>query len=384
MRYCRHQAVNDVNPACTCPGRRQGPQALRESGINDCRLALVVIARDEAAGIIRCLESAAPFVDAMLLLDTGSTDDTVALARACGAEVHHFTWCDDFAAARNAALDLSRARWNLILDADEWIAGGGDHLAETVLGADRFVGRVPVTSEFDLQGGVESATSWMPRILPAGVRYSGRIHEQPRSDLRRVRVPLRVSHAGYRQTELARKRGRNRALLQRALAETPADAYLLYQLGKDYEIYREYPQAMHCFGQALDQASAADSFRHDLVLRMLYSLKQSRQFEQAFRFAEAEMPNWQHSPDFFFSLGDLLLDWAMENPATAVQELLPLAESCWTRCLEIGERPDLEGSVHGRGSHLAAHNLFVLYDGLGNRERAEQYRTLAMQLKADG
>jgi len=342
----------------------------------------VVIARDEAAGIVRCLASAAPFVDAMLLLDTGSTDDTVALARASGAKVHHFTWCDDFAAARNAALDLSPARWNLILDADEWIAGGGEHLTEAVRGTDRFVGLVPVTSEFDLQGGVETATSRMPRLLPAGVRYTGRIHEQPRSGLRRERVPLRVSHSGYRQAELARKRGRNRTLLQRALAETPADAYLLYQLGKDHEIYREYPQATHCFGQALEQARAADSFRHDLVLRMIYSLKQSRQFEQAFRLVEAEMPNWQHSPDFFFSLGDLLLDWAMENPASAVQELLPLAETCWIRCLEIGERPDLEGSVHGRGSHLAAHNLSVLYDGLGNGERAEHYRALATRLRA--
>jgi len=357
--------------------------ANRGAGINSCRLALVVIARDEAAGITRCLESAAPCTDAMLVLDTGSTDATVALAQAAGAEVHRFDWIDDFAAARNAALDLSRADWNLILDADEWLAGGTDILAGHTLGTDRFVGLLPVTSEFDLQGGIETATSWLPRLLPAGVRYTGRIHEQPVSELPRVRVPLQVSHAGYRQAELDRKQGRNRGLLLRALEDAPADAYLLYQLGKDHAIYREFPQAVHCFGQALDHARPADSFRHDLVLRMLYSLKQSRQFERAFQFAESELPNWQESPDFFFSLGDLLLDWAVENPARAVQELLPMAETCWLRSIEIGERPDLEGAVHGRGSFLAAHNLSVLYDGLGNREQAERYRALATQLKAD-
>ncbi|MGB5541099.1 MAG: glycosyltransferase [Gammaproteobacteria bacterium] len=341
-----------------------------------------MIARDEAAGIARCLASAAPHVEAMLVLDTGSSDSTVALAEAAGAEVHHFRWCDDFAAARNAALDLSRADWNLILDADEWIAGGTGHLAEHTLGGERFVGCVPVTSEFDLQGGVQTATSWMPRILPAGVRYTGRIHEQPQSDLKRVRVPLAVTHAGYRQAELTRKKGRNRDLLQRALAEMPADAYLLYQLGKDHEIYQEYPQAARCYARALEQARPADSFRHDLVLRTLYSLKQSRRFEEAFQFAETEMPNWQQSPDFYFALGDLLLDWAMENPEQAVQQFLPMAESCWMRSIEIGERPDLEGSVHGRGSHLAAHNLAVLHDGLGNREEAEHYRDLAVQLRA--
>ena len=76
------------------------------------------------------------------------------------------------------------------------------------------------------------------------------------------------------------------------------------------------------------------------------------------------MPHWQHSPDFFFALGDLLLDWATEEPARA-GELLPMIESAWLRCLEIGERPDLEGSVTGRGSTLAARNLVVLYEGTG-------------------
>lgn len=339
-----------------------------------------MIARDEAAGITRCLESAAAHVDAMLVLDTGSTDDTVALAQAAGAEVHHFTWCDDFAAARNAALALSRADWNLVLDADEWLVGDTGHLA--TLGPEPCIGLVPVTSEFDLQGEVQAATSWLPRLLPAGVRYAGRIHEQPQSGLPRRRVPVQVTHTGYRGSELARKRGRNRQLLQRALADTPDDAYLHYQLGKDHEIYGEYPQAAACYARALERMRPDDSFLHDLVLRTLYALKQAREFEQAFQFAESEMPRWQHSPDFYFALGDLLLDWAVENPAQAVEQLLPIAESCWLRSLDIGERPDLEGAVHGRGSFLAAHNLAVLYEGLGNPEQAARYHALAAQLKA--
>ncbi len=70
------------------------------------RLALVMIVRDEARCIARCLESVAPFVDSMIVLDTGSTDDTVAIAQACGAAVHQFSWCDDFSAARNARARL--------------------------------------------------------------------------------------------------------------------------------------------------------------------------------------------------------------------------------------------------------------------------------------
>src|SRR5215218_912766 len=113
------------------------------------RLALVMIARDEAPRIARALDSARPHVDRMIVLDTGSTDATVEIARGCGAVVHAFAWCDDFAAARNAALAHSDADWNLVLDADEWIEASADALSSEHLPAAParpFVGRVQVVS----------------------------------------------------------------------------------------------------------------------------------------------------------------------------------------------------------------------------------------------
>ncbi|HWU96100.1 MAG TPA: glycosyltransferase family 2 protein, partial [Sphingomonas sp.] len=109
------------------------------------RLALVMIVRDEERCLARCLESARAHVDRMIVVDTGSTDDTVAIAERCGAAVHHFPWCDDFAAARNAALDLSDADWNLVLDADQWIEGdasalGPETFPPASVAAPRFLG----------------------------------------------------------------------------------------------------------------------------------------------------------------------------------------------------------------------------------------------------
>ena len=73
------------------------------------KTALVMIARDEARCIAGSLRSLRPWVDHMIVLDTGSRDGTPDIAHAEGAVVHAFTWVDDFAAARNAALDLSDA-----------------------------------------------------------------------------------------------------------------------------------------------------------------------------------------------------------------------------------------------------------------------------------
>ena len=88
------------------------------------RIALVTIARNEARCLQRCLDSARPWVDEMWVLDTGSVDATMAIAEASGAGVAQFMWCDDFAAARNAALLLTDADWCVVLDADEWISEG--------------------------------------------------------------------------------------------------------------------------------------------------------------------------------------------------------------------------------------------------------------------
>ncbi|MBK5941181.1 tetratricopeptide repeat-containing glycosyltransferase [Halochromatium roseum] len=349
-----------------------------------CRLALVVIARNEAATLRDCLESARGLVDTIILLDTGSTDETVAIAQACGAQVHPFTWCDDFAAARNAALAHSPAVWNLILDADERLApdaAGTRALAEATRGPATAIGLLPVISAFDLDGQVAHSTSWLPRLLPAAVRYQGRVHEQPVSTLPRVRVPMPIQHSGYRRAALARKRGRNRQLLLAMLDERPEDAYLHYQLGKDCEVYQAFDEAAEHYQRALPMVAPRQGYRHDLVIRLLYVLKRAGQLETAIQLANQEMPHWQQSPDFFFVLGDLLLDWAMAHPAQAEQEFLPLVESAWSTCLALGEQPQLEGSVQGRGSFLAAHNLAVLHEQLGRVEQAREYQQLARQLR---
>ena len=338
------------------------------------RIALVMIARDEARCIERCLSSARAWVDEMWVLDTGSGDATAQIAERCGAHVAHFGWVDDFSAARNAALALTDAEWCLVLDADEWIVRGGEALAALRTRAPAFVGQISVASSFDTpHGAAGEAPSWLPRVLPRGVRYEGHVHEQPQSDLPRQRLHLLVGHDGYLGAQMAHKQGRNRTLLQRALAVRPEDAYLRYQLGKDFEVRAEFDAAALHYLQALAQVDARATWRHDLVLRTLFTLKKQARFEHAVSLAEEEMPRWSESPDFWFTLGDVLLDWAASAPARGA-ELLPMIEASWLRAIEIGERPDLHDTVRGRGSFLAAHNLAVFHSSLGNAAQASQWR----------
>lgn len=84
-------------------------------------LTLNMIVKDEAATLPACLKSVKDWVDDIIIIDTGSTDDTVALAKQLGATVKTFDWCDDFSAARNYALSHVTSPWTLWLDADDLV-----------------------------------------------------------------------------------------------------------------------------------------------------------------------------------------------------------------------------------------------------------------------
>lgn len=340
---------------------------------------LVVIAKNESRCIERCLRSASPYAQRMLVLDTGSSDDTADLARACGAQVHFFDWVDDFSAARNRALDLADADWSLFLDADEWISADSDFRwppAELGLGLIRML-NIDQSTGMDLP-----VSSWLPRLLPRGVRYEGRIHEQPASPLPRFRSGLNVMHDGYLKEHLQKKRGRNRDLLVQALRADPDDPYLLYQLGAEHEGSKEFLAAVHLYRQALNLLPNGAAYQHSLLVRTLHCLCQGGAVDDALALVQRYAQKYRNSPDFHFVAGNVFLDKGRRDPAQAFSAWLPQAVEAWQQCLTIGDQPELEGSMLGRGSFLAAFNLYVVFDILGQVAQANYYKTLSAQLTA--
>ncbi|MCL1893903.1 MAG: glycosyltransferase [Holophagaceae bacterium] len=84
-------------------------------------ISLAMIVKNEEANLAHCLESVKKLIDEIIIVDTGSTDNTIEIARSFGAKIHQYIWCDDFSTARNEALKHCTGNWILIMDADEAI-----------------------------------------------------------------------------------------------------------------------------------------------------------------------------------------------------------------------------------------------------------------------
>ncbi len=150
-------------------------------------LAATLIVKDEAATLPDCLASLHGIVDEIVVYDTGSTDDTVTIARTAGARVIQGYWDNDFARARNAALDLTRADWILVIDADERLTGDTTALRAYLQGDPAALPGAPALAEVDVvrlrvvnispQGLPQHSLESIRIARRAKARWHGRIHE---------------------------------------------------------------------------------------------------------------------------------------------------------------------------------------------------------------
>lgn len=208
------------------------------------QVSLCMIARDEASMIGPCLASARPLCDELIVVDTGSTDQTVAIAEAAGAKVVRFTWCDDFAAARNASIEAATGDWVLVLDADERLTPESPARIRQVLAqaGESFdagmlrlhdAARLDATPADVLSGTARLAEPmYLPRLLRRtdDLAYEGVVHESVRAwsarhGHRQRDVEGDIIHLGAVPSHrLARDKGaRNRRLLEKRLALEPDD-----------------------------------------------------------------------------------------------------------------------------------------------------------------
>lgn len=274
-------------------------------------LSVCMIVRDEAARLPRALASVRSVAQEIVVVDTGSRDNTLEVARALGARTLETPWTDDFAAARNVALGAARGDWILSLDADEELAGGQKAAVLACIAA-RDVDAWNVLLRSKLSGaqtGVEFQHQF-PRLFRngLGIRFSGRVHEQLRPSLDAVGARVRTSsivlvHSGYDIDARTRraKLERNQRMLELDYAERPDDGFLHFHLGETWTQLGQPAKAATWYTRALASRSLDRAHRaaaHQNLASVLLKQGELReaavQALRALRTDRDTLPAWLH------------------------------------------------------------------------------------------
>src|SRR3989339_1768526 len=143
------------------------------------RLTLSMIVKNEEKYIKDCLESVKDIADEIIIIDTGSTDDTIKIAESYGAKVYNFEWVNDFSAARNFALGKSTGEWILYLDADERMDANSIHELKRIIGTSQRVGYYCTVKSIDREESRDNSMSYVRLFANSPeIKFVGKVHEQ--------------------------------------------------------------------------------------------------------------------------------------------------------------------------------------------------------------
>lgn len=224
-------------------------------------LSVCMIVKNEERFLEQCLRSVQDVADEIVVVDTGSTDRTVEIAKSFGAVVVEREWRNDFGWARNQALELATKRWIFVVDADEELTAQSKAslVALKNVPAWHMAVWVRIYNKSDDYVGTGDMSHALVRIFPndEAIRYRGLIHEFPTvngdiNGLKGASSPISIIHHGYVK-EVVQDRGkgaRNLAIVKAAAESEPDDPYSWFNVGAtaflvgDFETARDALERM--------------------------------------------------------------------------------------------------------------------------------------------
>lgn len=226
------------------------------------RISQCMIVKNEEKNMERALSWGKGIVAEQIVVDTGSTDRTVEIAKAMGAEVYYFPWVDDFAAAKNFAIEKAKYEWIAFLDADEYfMPEDAKKLVPAIEKADGTIcdGIATGWIHLDDEGKITSADTQIRifRNLPT-MRYKRRIHEYLTVNGHLLNVmnlvdKLPIFHTGYSGKAYTGKKEskRNLKLILAELEDHPDEWEMWGYLGNEYDAVRDFDEAEKAYRKGI-------------------------------------------------------------------------------------------------------------------------------------
>lgn len=372
-------------------------------------LSLCMIVRDEATNLPACLDSVQDLVDEIVIVDTGSTDHTIAIAESYGARVESYPWQNDFAIARNYGLQFAQGEWILVLDADEILDADVIPQIGQLINQDQYILINLVRQEV---GAIQSPYSLVSRLFRKHpqIKFSRPYHAmiddsveaicQAENYWQVINLPMvAIKHYGYSRSVINQK---NKSLfaeatMEKFYASNPDDPYVCNKLGALYIANGDLAKGIKLLENGLkNHGNSDDQLGYELHYHLGLAYSHNSQWEDAlFHYQIAIQSNIFAILKLgsYNNLGNLLLNVGNYQDAKIAYETLisidpNLAIGYYNLGLACRGMNDLAGAIANytkaieiSPEYAEAHqNLGVVWLKLGNISKSLEALQIAVDL----
>lgn len=275
-------------------------------------LSVCIICKNEVKNIVRCLDSILSIADEIIVVDTGSTDGTLALLDKYPILLIHYPWQDNFSEARNISLSHASCDWILILDADEIVDTVNGHQLITLLRSNPSYEGLFLCL-INMFHNTPTTQTIVLRVFKNNplYRFEGKIHEQilpsilnHHSQQYLLDTPIQIFHYGYDPVyyDESTKRSRNLTLLL-SFEETAKDGYYYYVLGNEYAHTDNIYGCINAYKQSLtltDLSNERPIYLAYLLFNLIDLLLQAEQITEAYHYFKTYLPYFTDFKDLYF------------------------------------------------------------------------------------
>ncbi|SHK59051.1 glycosyltransferase [Desulforamulus aeronauticus] len=338
-------------------------------------VTLVMIVKNESRDLETCLASVKEQVDEIIIVDTGSTDNTWEIARKYTDKIFTYPWDGNFSSARNYAIGKATGDWLLSLDADEVLLSKPGQLKELISRSTKIDAyMLPLLYPISEETG-EYNQFLILRLFrnKKEYRFEGTIHEQVvvhHNEVVDSTTELMIQHNTLSPRERNRKRGRNLAALKKASLLAPQNYFLQYYLGIEW-LGLAKPQLALPFLQNAYRQLTDDHllFRAPALRYLLICLHNLGQLDEMICLSLEAASQYPEYTDVYY-LGGIALEEKKEYA---------LAIKWFDQARQGGTPPAMYSHMNGTGSYLALYHMGFCYEKLGLTGPAKDCYERALQ-----
>ncbi len=331
------------------------------------KISACMIVKNEEEMLKKTLPSLASAIDELIIVDTGSDDDTVNVAKSYGAKVSHFPWCDDFSAARNVSIERAVGDWILWIDADEIIK------EEDLLKLKNFLKDTSANSFLlpinECEVDTLDSNSFYLRLKVfrnnLGYHFERAFNEQVCDKEGTVvsgqflkGVPIYHWGCHLKEQKMSEKIGRNLNILRQQIATHPNDPYYHYFTANNHKKSQNYEAAISEYEKAIANFSDCDD-KIDAIMQKGWSYFHLRKGKLAADAAKEVLRHDKNNADAYNLIGVCLVATGQNDKAISVFEHV--------KDLEPAED---SGANLKQYKYLPHYYLGILYEKAGNLDKA--------------